>query len=51
MVEVWFFLAWTDDEGGVTQAGPFVSSEQAELARLQVEKCMETSPSYQGVWK
>lgn len=50
-IVVWFFLATFSH--GVTQAGPFVSVEQCEQARVVWQKTgwsTYASPCYQGVW-
>lgn len=49
MIEVWFFLAWLNLNGGITQAGPFHTQSQCEYARASMGGLPRTSPCYQGV--
>lgn len=48
MITVWFFLVWVQLNGGLVQAGPFVSLEQCQQAREVAD--LRSSRCYQGVW-
>ena len=49
MITVWFFLAYLNWNGGITQVGPFVSEEQCRSAQMATSR-LNTTPCYQGVW-